>query len=174
MYLEHHAQDMAHLHACLEAGDRQEADRISHAIKGAAGTLGAQRVHALATDLNRAIREGRSDDEIARALAALEDTHQQFLDGIRALPAPASSAPVAIDWEEVRRVLARLEALLSVSDIDADTVMRASAPLLLKALGEPARALQRLIEGFDFEQALAALQTLKQQVPPADGLPPQP
>lgn len=86
MFLVQCEEELPRIVASLTAGDKQEADRISHSLKGAAGTVGATRVHLAVTDLNQAIRKGKSDEEIASCLDALGRELQPLLNGIRCMP----------------------------------------------------------------------------------------
>ncbi len=56
-----HAQDMDTVLAHLAAGDFEAAQRVAHSLKGAAGTLGAFRLQALAADLEQAMLENAGD-----------------------------------------------------------------------------------------------------------------
>ncbi|MDD5275746.1 MAG: response regulator [Methylovulum sp.] len=165
MYLAHHADDIERLRQNLMANDRQQAELIAHSVKGAAGTLGAKRVYQTACQLNEAIREGRERSEIELFLADFEKEQRPFLAAIGTLAAAPESPLVAVDWNEVRGELAKLETLLAISDIDAETVMRTAAPLLRSALGAPVNVLQQQIENFDYEPALRTLQDLYAQLP---------
>lgn len=168
MYLAHHVDDMERLRQSLVSGDMKQAELIAHSIKGAAATLGAYRVHNAATLLNQALREGRGDGGIESSIAALDAEQRQFLEAIRGLPPASATGPVTVDWAEVRTALAKLEALLTISDIDAEAVMRSAAPLLQAALGERAKILQQQIENFDYEQALETLHSLCGHLPSPD------
>ncbi len=161
MYLGHHADDVKRLRQSLDTGDMQQANLLAHTIKGAAATLGAHRVQHAAAQLEQAVRESLGRDETDRCLASLEVEQEQFLDGIRSLPIAAGSVPMAVNWDDVRMALDKLEALLAVSDVDASAVMRMAAPLLHSALGEQAATLQKQIENFDYEQALDTLHSLE-------------
>jgi len=168
MYASHHADDTNKLRQSLASNDKRQAEMLAHSVKGAAGTLGAYQVQETASRLNLAIREDRELDEIKRDVADFEQAQQQLLDGIRNLPAAPKIQSVAIDWDKVRNALTRLESLLAINDIDAETVMRGVAPLLQSALGEQVKILQRQIENFDFEPALKTLKSLCKQLPTAN------
>lgn len=166
MYLRHHVDDIKKLRQSLETGDTQQADLLSHTIKGVAATLGAYRLQHAATVFNQAIREKRSYEIIENDLAILDAEQLQFLDAIRTLPvADTVIMPVKFNWDDVRTALDRLETLLIISDIDAKAVFRNTAPLLQTALGDEVKTLQLQIESFDYEQALVTLHSLKEYLP---------
>ncbi|WP_200331364.1 response regulator [Thiocystis violacea] len=63
-----HAEDAGRILSCLAAGDRFEARRLAHSLKGCSGTLGAFRVQAAAAALETAIENDRPDADIARLI----------------------------------------------------------------------------------------------------------
>jgi CheY-like chemotaxis protein len=155
---DNHADDVATLRACRAAGDTEQARRLAHTIKGAAGTLGAVRLQARAAELEAAIHAGRTDGEIEPLALALEAAQAEFAAAVRTLPLPeAAPLPAIVDWVEAKRIVARLDALLAGSNTEAGETMREAAPLLRAALGEAAVELERRIAAFDYEAALAVL-----------------
>lgn len=66
-----HVEDVHRLAESLARGDLPETGRIAHALKGAAGSVGAFKVQELADRLNLAIKAGASRDEIEPDCAAL-------------------------------------------------------------------------------------------------------
>ena len=61
-FLDESAQRLTTLDRAAEAGDRQQIRSAAHALKGIAGTVGANEMHALAVRLERIGREGRAQD----------------------------------------------------------------------------------------------------------------
>ena len=77
------------LEAAVKAEDREEMGDVAHAIKGAAATIGAPRVRALALALETAGRKGAAEAEPARLVAGLKEEFQQALRALEAfLSAP--------------------------------------------------------------------------------------
>ena len=71
-YLESHIDDTTQLRDSFLKHNQSEAKRLAHTLKGAAGTIGAARVHVLAADLERAINARCDMKEIERLVAAIE------------------------------------------------------------------------------------------------------
>jgi len=71
MFVQHHAGDMAVLHAALHAGDYATAHRITHSLKGTCATLGARELSELARDLDDLIKSGAPPEALAAPLALL-------------------------------------------------------------------------------------------------------
>jgi HPt (histidine-containing phosphotransfer) domain-containing protein len=71
LFAETHAGDVSTVRRHLAGGDRYEATRLAHSLKGAAGTLGATQVEAAARTLEMAIREERPDAAVEQCLADL-------------------------------------------------------------------------------------------------------
>ncbi len=58
LFADSHSQDVDKFREALSAGDMDRAEHLIHALKGAAGTLALVEVHALASRINSALREG--------------------------------------------------------------------------------------------------------------------
>jgi HPt (histidine-containing phosphotransfer) domain-containing protein len=90
LYLDSHQTDMAWLRERLAAGEREEARRIAHSLKGASGALGAVAVQALSAELEAALRQGAPAGDIERLSARVEAEQAALVAALRAaLPAIA-------------------------------------------------------------------------------------
>jgi CheY-like chemotaxis protein len=58
LFVESHDADESHLSALIRQGDLIAAEKISHALKGAAGAIGARTIHAQASTLDLALKRG--------------------------------------------------------------------------------------------------------------------
>ncbi|MFV5216177.1 ATP-binding protein [Azonexus caeni] len=74
---EHHA-DAADLRQALSEGNRQAAERICHALKGAAGSVGLERIHEPAAELNALLRQDAADAREMALIDRIADALQQF------------------------------------------------------------------------------------------------
>ena len=72
------------LDVAAKAGEREEMGDVAHAIKGAAATIGAPRVRALALALEMAGRKGVSDAQPVLLVASLKEEFQQALRALEA------------------------------------------------------------------------------------------
>ncbi|MDP2432831.1 MAG: response regulator [Pseudomonadota bacterium] len=168
LFIEHHEFDMARLRDSLATGDREQARRLAHSIKGASGSIGAKALSGLATELDAALREDRSEAEIEARIEAYEQARQAFTSTVRAIVPPPSTAvtsSVPVDWVRVRGYLDALAVLLAEGDARAITLLREIAPDLRAALGDTVGPLQRQIEIFDFEAALETARALREREP---------
>ncbi len=148
--------------------DATAAARAAHTLKGTAGNIGAKDVQVAAADLEHALIANAAPADIEPLLARTLLQLEPVIAGLRALdatpvaPATAAAPPAAavVDTSELRAARQRLERLLLSSDADAADAVDALAEL---AQGTPlATTLQRVAKAvaeFDFDAALAALQT---------------
>jgi signal transduction histidine kinase/CheY-like chemotaxis protein len=84
MFIDHHADCIAQIRAALTAGQRDEARRLAHSLKGAASTLGAESLRAAALKAELAIKSGAAHEEVEAALAALAVPLDALVGGLRA------------------------------------------------------------------------------------------
>jgi HPt (histidine-containing phosphotransfer) domain-containing protein len=82
MFAESHGEDASHLSAALAAGDLVTAKQLAHALKGAAGTVGAVQVAAAATALDAALRVTSPAAELETLCATLCTGLTALIDGI--------------------------------------------------------------------------------------------
>ena len=69
LFVDGHAEDVRQLGELLRQGDLVAAEKIAHALKGAAGTIGATGIHALASELDLALKQGNG--EAAQTLVSM-------------------------------------------------------------------------------------------------------
>ena len=153
-----HADDLAQLRLHLGAGERDEARRLAHSLKGAAGTLGVLALREAAADLEQAILT-EDDDRLASSCDALRAAQARLAQiladlGAEDVPTPPGLQSPAPDPIQLAQALGRLARLLAEGDMDAARCLETSAPLFRAALGPNMADLVRHIENFDFEPAL--------------------
>jgi len=165
LYASEHGGDMARLRECLSRGERDEARRLAHTLKGSSGNMGATRVQRLAGELEAAIKERREVTEIDRLAGFLDTELQQLRTALLpALPAAAAVEGI-VDWGVVRRVMGALEPLLEAGDFQANQLIRAHAILFKTALGPLGEQLAQQIADFRYAEALDTLQRVRQEHP---------
>ncbi|OGT89078.1 MAG: hypothetical protein A2514_13470 [Gammaproteobacteria bacterium RIFOXYD12_FULL_61_37] len=141
----------------MVAGRLEEVRQLAHGIKGVAGNLGAKRVFEASDGLQKAIRQGAERDEIERSYSALMTEMPPLIDAIRATLSQVQSEPSPINEQRLAKVLARLEELVALADMEANILARDEADLLRAGLGERGQGLLLRIESYDYEGALALL-----------------
>lgn len=145
----------ARLHAALDAGDIVLAQRIAHTLKGAAGMIEANHLHALALGVELALKGGSR-----LSLSLIDELGTELgrvlleVDALLAMPAPTPSAQEAGTAPD----LDALRAMLDIGDGRAPELLERLRPRLLAELGgERLATLESAVRRFDFERALALL-----------------
>jgi signal transduction histidine kinase/CheY-like chemotaxis protein/HPt (histidine-containing phosphotransfer) domain-containing protein len=158
-----HANDAGQLQTCITQGDLVAGKQIAHALKGAAGNLGAKEIQKLAAAVDEALRRGDTDatqvplTELVVQLPQLTAALLEALVDDRVQP--QAGAPIAHAGEQ-RRVLAELADLLAGNDTQSRRFVAAHRSTLESMLGGTALArLEQLIDGFDYEHALQHLKS---------------
>jgi CheY-like chemotaxis protein/HPt (histidine-containing phosphotransfer) domain-containing protein len=164
-----HCEDAQRIQGALAAGDHAGARRLAHTVKGIAGTIAAATLQDVAGQLETALSEDGSgvDEGLLRAFS--EALSALMLD-LETLVAPASAATASAPHREfdsvaVSALFQELNELLEEMDPDAEEKSRELA-IHLEGHADIAqmRALERLISGFDFEAAQAALGALRASI----------
>ncbi|MCX8087581.1 MAG: ATP-binding protein [Rhodocyclaceae bacterium] len=151
-FVETHAADALRIRKAIAAGDYASAHLAAHALKGVAGTLGAEVVAAAAARLDAMLKKGEQD------IAAL-DALERELDALcaalgAALPQAPPPAPAATaDFEALRGLLA----LLASGDARAKAQCEALAASLREQLSADYCDFAQAIERYDFSLAHALL-----------------
>jgi two-component system sensor histidine kinase/response regulator len=145
------------LRSAVAGSDRAAAARHAHAIAGAAGNLGADRLRTAAKALEQAGRDGHAD--LAPLLADVEAQAAIVFSSIGTLrrtdDTAASSYGGPFDPEVARAALQRLDVALGASDLSAVS----GALTELGSAGLPRFAqvdfseLRESVEGYDYDQA---------------------
>ena len=87
LFADNHSQDATHIAEALRQNDLLAAGKLTHALKGAAGSIGATAVNALAGELDAALKLGDSTAArttlfpLAERLSALIEALQSALAG---------------------------------------------------------------------------------------------
>ena len=144
-----------------EGALRQPLQRFAHALKSAAGAIGARELAALAAEVEAGTALGERDWRalVARLGAALD----ALVQALHAAATLEETRPAALDEAPApdRARLERLAALLEAGDIQARELYRELAGALRARHGERAHQLGEAIRGFDFAAALALLRALE-------------
>lgn len=171
-FLAGHQDDPARLGAHLEADEQEQASQLTHALKGAAGTLGVITLERTAERLETLLHKTGSLDpglcqaliaQIERALAAL----------FAAIPnptpeavEPAPSSGGATDVEAARGLLSEITALLQESNTQVIDLCKTQSSILRDVLGERFKPLMEAVLAFEFDAALDILR--KVEAPESD------
>ena len=158
-----HREDARRLREDLDAGLADAARQRAHALKGAAGSLGAIALQAAAAAIERALGDGMGPPQALPTLLEALQAEQNGLEAMLArLPTEAGAGgETAAAPGRARKVLAELETLLKHDDTAASDLFAAQRPLLLATLGTEAIQLGRQIADFDYPAALKTLRAMQ-------------
>jgi len=84
--------DLARLRAALAARDRPAVGGAAHSLRGAAAVVGATAIESAALDVENAIRQRCSEEELRRAIERLEALRVELSAAVTALQAPTPAA----------------------------------------------------------------------------------
>jgi HPt (histidine-containing phosphotransfer) domain-containing protein len=152
-------QAAAGIRTAHDQGDTALALRLVHTLKGAAGMIEAVPLRRQADVVEGLLRTGAGD--VHGSLAALQDELERVLRELDALALTLPerpAAPAQRTAEMDHDIVDRLMTLLDEGNGDAVDLVREGAGALAAQLGkEGYRQVADLVEGFDFDGALALL-----------------
>jgi PAS domain S-box-containing protein len=149
----------------LESGDRNQAERLAHSLKGVTGNLGINQIFVLAGTLESAIRDSQASTKglIAELTSALDRQIRIIRAALLASAVDETtrfgSRPA--DREQVLTAIARLRERLEASAADAPRVFAEVSEILRGTVA--ARRLDALgtsVKAFDFDAALSGLEEI--------------
>jgi signal transduction histidine kinase/CheY-like chemotaxis protein len=148
------------LRAAVAKGEAGNAERIAHTTKGVAGNIGAAGVQAAAAEVEKALREQRSDAEVNARIDALAPPLDALVAALAAaLGTGAGMARRGGDFDagKFAGVREQLLALLAEDDAEAGELLLEHAELLQAALPAQFNQIDQAIRAFDFQGAHALL-----------------
>jgi two-component system sensor histidine kinase/response regulator len=149
------------IRAALDAGDRAAAERCAHSAKGVNGNIGALGLQALASDVEKTIRDGAAREVVETRLAPFAEALAAMIFHLKAAVSPEESPvvpPEGMDMGRASEVIAKLANLLSNDDSETNDVLEQNFDLLRFAFGNDAFVqIDRAIKQYDFEKALELL-----------------
>ena len=141
----------------LEADDTELAQRLAHTLKGAAGMIEAQALHAAALALEDVLRGGKRD---ARTLLPpLDAALAEVLRELDAMEWVKQATPPPTPVPAPDNAMADLRTMLDIGDGAAVELVAAAHSELSMHLGERGyAALRGAVADFDYEGALKLLE----------------
>jgi CheY-like chemotaxis protein len=142
----------------IDQGDSPSVCRMAHTLKGTAGTVGAFRLAAAASAIDSACKEKTAiTDAIRQEMKdALESAERE----LAALPSQLTPT-VCIDREEGREAIKILIRALEENELLDDEVLeKATAYLHMISNGGDSEVIKALVQNFEFEKALALINTI--------------
>lgn len=163
----HHRASAARLDAVVNAGDKEAAFELAHALKGMGGQLGALRLQAAAAKAEACWRRGEMlpEDGVDALRRELGNALRAIEDWLKSNTAPARGSDHAFDFTTQ---LDRLRRLLGAYDGEALVMLEGLLERLPDSLPEVQReALRKAAEHlrqFDFAAAMAVLDAVEPAV----------
>jgi two-component system, sensor histidine kinase and response regulator len=166
MFVEQHGGDIGVVRSHLDAGERNDARRVAHSLKGTAGMVGATSLRARAAALEAAILNELSAADVDSMCQATHEELTALIDAIaERLRPPAQAEAASPEWAKIRALTAKLETLLETENFEANVLATKNAALLDAAMGDVSRQVRHHIATFDYGLALTALRAALAEIP---------
>ena len=164
IYVDIHQNDMTVLRENLAAGDREDARRIAHSLKGASGAVGAMEIRNLAAELESMLCVDTGTAEIKTFTGYLETSQLALVRQVTAILAEEAALPLvtSASGDAAAPLLDELEQLLRDDDMRMGEALRIAQPLLAARLPENMLAdLVRQVATYEYEDALETLRAAR-------------
>jgi len=156
-FAENHIDDFTRIRSNLAAGNRDEARRLAHSLKGVSATLGAVLVNKTSVALEAAIKEGRQMIAVEPLIEAAEQAYLSLHAQLATVDQPAHTGEDAGDAAATSALLERLRRELQQGEMSAQDLVRQHAKTLKAVLGKDFEVFEEFVTSFDFEGAQAFL-----------------
>lgn len=153
-------QGRRHYHEAVAGPDAEAGMRFAHTLKGLAASLGATALMEAAKGLEFAHKDNQATPELAEACLARLDGVCAMLEKALGVPGEAPARPAApVAGEAARKGLGKLRALLADDDAEAASFFNENEAVLSAVLSpDQLSRIKQAIAGYDFSEALAALE----------------
>ena len=157
-FAENHLDDFTRIRQALITGKHNEACRLAHSLKGAAGTLGALAVQKSAAELEMAIKNSDDAVLIEGLIAQTEMIYCSLQSHLHDCLRPPASALALPATPATNEQIIDMRRLLQEGDVSAQELLRQQAAPLALSIGENFKQFETLVCAFDFEAALTLLE----------------
>jgi two-component system sensor histidine kinase/response regulator len=159
--VDNHSADIMKMKEAVAADQDDLLQQLAHAIKGAAGTLGAVKIQLLCAELERLARESHVPDrnlqliaEISEAFIQLNATLQQLCRNPSSIHTDFNPTQIStMDSRKAETLLRQLVSLLADYDTMANELIDHFHDLLINCYGDKALELERQVNEFEYDQA---------------------
>jgi CheY-like chemotaxis protein len=167
-FLHDHADDVHKIRQAIKDDDMELAQRITHTLKGVAGTIGAEELRPATIAMDAALRS-RASNSYWRLLDRMENTLALIIHGLGRLEKhqtdSSTAEPAAVDETTLQQLIEQLEKMIKNWNPDAEE-LGIKLHRMLGATPQQERSNKLLdhLANFDFENAQTTLHQLKQEL----------
>jgi len=142
----------------IQLGQMDVAERLAHSLKSVSGTIGAVKIQKDAAALESALRDRKAPPEIQPLFVAAKHSLDELIGKLEStLPPEAATKQVAVNPQQLEEISHQLVNLLNEGDPEAVELLKENADLLVSAYPEYFRAIEELVNAYDFVAALEKL-----------------
>jgi len=157
LFVRTHADDGEQLRTLGAENRWSQLRQLAHALRGAAGNVGARTVHLAAARLEGLLDEQAPVASRQEATRVLADALTELVDGVRAVPDPESLPPPSRPAGDPAIAVAGLALLLTSGDTASASFIAEHEPELRQSLGAEFDRFNELVESFRFDEAASLL-----------------
>ncbi|MBC3905991.1 ATP-binding protein [Undibacterium umbellatum] len=157
------ADTLHELNRLIQVGEYGNAERLSHTLKGLAGSIGASKLQKIAAELEYKLSKEEAREFILETLGPLTLSLNAVLDELKTvLPGILPQhEEVIVDEAEAKNIVAELRILLAASDADAQSLFEENETAIATQFNSDAMIqLRHFMHQFEFE---AAAKLIEQQ-----------
>jgi|GEM_PF-1609450 len=150
------ADTLHELNRLIQIGEYGDAERLSHTLKGLAGSIGASKLQKIAAELEYKLSKEEAREFILETLGPLTLSLNAVLDELK-IVLPKILPPheeVIVDEAEAKNIVTELRILLAASDVDAQSLFEENETAIASQFNPDAMIqLRHFMHQFEFEAA---------------------
>ncbi len=168
-FIEKHQHDAVNMLHHAEEQDPTAVQAVAHNLKGTAATLGAVALQNSAARIEIACKKREEMNSITPLIAQAEIHLTLLISSIckyllgEEIDAAIPAAP-RIDADTAGQLLQQLEVFLEINDTSVNELFEKSRAVLLPFMGEHDSRFMRLIENYDYQEALTLIRTIRADI----------
>ncbi len=159
-FVKTHGNFIAELVNKFNSGDREEARRMLHTLKGMSGNLGMIKLHQKCLDAEVLLIKAR---DIQAIVGVIEEEINMILEGLRRNLIEENVPPhIVTELVHVKPLISRLAGLLKENDPEASNVLKQIGTV--KGYEIQLQEIEKSLSKYDFDKAIATLNELKSKL----------
>jgi len=162
-----HVNDMKDCKTHFEREEFNDATRIAHTLKSITGTLGLIKIQSLSEELENSLKKFKNKDDSTKILNLIKRVSDEQVDLSKKISSLKNDSNIHIahdndNNDNLSQIINTLQEELKIDSVAAIDIFNNHHKLLKNFFGDKAEKFSEEITSYDFQSALATLNSVKQ------------